>query len=48
MKEEEEFERCEKCGKELYVKEIEIYGQCVEIGVFCNSKVCERYLLLVV
>lgn len=48
MKKKEDFEKCEVCDVDLFLKEIEIYGQLYPIGVYCNNEKCARYLFLLV
>lgn len=43
-----EWQKCIKCGTQLVVSEIDIWGIFYEVGGFCDNKQCERYLLLVV
>ena len=39
---------CFKCAGNLVSNEIEVLGDYIEVGGFCDSEKCERYLVLVV
>ena len=44
--EEEKF-KCLECKEQLYIDELELFGEYYKSADYCDNKKCKRYLVLI-